>query len=93
MKRYVSVIKNLVIYSPRGTVEFVAGEYTARTKAEINLIEGMPSFGKTIFALEEEEVVEVKEEEPKKENSHVCNFCGEEFTTKQGLNSHSRVHK
>jgi formylmethanofuran dehydrogenase subunit E len=93
MKRYVSVIKNLVIYSTRCTVEFVAGEYTARTKAEINLIEGMPSFGKTIFALEEEEVVEVKEEEPKKENSYVCDFCGEEFTTKQGLNSHSRVHK
>jgi hypothetical protein len=24
---------------------------------------------------------------------HVCDSCGEEFTTKQGLNSHSRVHK
>jgi redox-regulated HSP33 family molecular chaperone len=53
----------------------------------------MPSFGKTIFALEEEEVVEVKEEEPKKENSYVCDFCGEEFTTPQGLGAHRRIHK
>jgi len=57
------------------------------------LIERMPSFGKTIFALEEEEVVEVKEEEPKKENSYACDSCGEEFTTPQGLAAHRRIHK
>jgi hypothetical protein len=33
---------------------------------------------------------EIPENTPDK---HVCAVCGEEFTTKQGLNSHSRVHK
>lgn len=94
MKKYISKFKNLTIYSGKGTIKFVNGEYVARSAHEIKIIEGTDLFGKTVFAVEEKRAEEVqKKETTEQKEGHVCEICGAQFTTPQGLLAHSRVHK
>lgn len=97
MKRYKSKYKNLTLHSKRGTIQFEKGVFVTTSDWQDKMIEQTKMFRKgDIIAEEIEEtpkkieVTQVPEESPDK---HVCAICGEVFTTKQGLNSHSRVHK
>jgi|BioPla2DNA2_1021312.scaffolds.fasta_scaffold11123_3 hypothetical protein len=97
MKRYKSRYKNLTLHSNQGTIQFEKGVFTAAFGWQEKAIEKTKMFKKGDITAEEVyktpeniETPEIPENTPDK---HVCAVCGEEFTTKQGLNSHSRVHK